>query len=80
MLKHYNETEIKSMAKTLEEAKNMSNKNLQKKSNTTTKNKEGPITRSRAKELEKQKELNFYSEVVKKYTQKYKLSKSARCT
>jgi hypothetical protein len=49
MLKHNNKTEVKSMAKTLEEAESMSNKNLQARSNRTTKNNEGPITRSSAK-------------------------------
>jgi hypothetical protein len=65
MLKHYNEKEVKSMAKSLEEAESMSNKPLQAKSNMTTKANEGPIKRSRAKELIKQKVLNLYSDVVR---------------
>jgi hypothetical protein len=69
MLKHYNEEETKTMAKTPGEAEKMSNDN--KNTNTQkTPVKEGPMTRSRTKELEKQNQPKiFYSEVLKNRVQ-----------
>jgi hypothetical protein len=65
ILKHYNEEEVNTMAKTQEDAEEMSNKTKSNTPNQTTNN-EGPITREKAKEIAKQKELKkLYSNVVK---------------
>ncbi len=64
MLKHYNKEEIKTMPKTLEEAETMSNKNNKQTVTDipTKQTHEGQITRSRAKEINNQKEIkDLYS-------------------
>ena len=69
LLKHYNYDETKSMAKTPEEAENMSKDNKNTKIQRTPVN-EGPITRSKTRELEKLNQpKTLYSDVLKNSAQ-----------
>jgi hypothetical protein len=65
MLKHYNEEEIKAMAKSPEEAEKVTNNNKNTSTQKTQVN-EGPMTRLKTKQIAKQnQQQKLYSDVVK---------------